>query len=428
MASGTKDPKFEIANRVAQHLVKGRNSAGRLTIDGDYVADGLEGATRLTTKVGGDVSTPMTQKRGWAPGKVADEAEDVAKAAKPEIAKSAAPVKAPQEKNMGVFATIDTYVANPVSTAMGYGSMYWQAEMLLPIAAGAVGLIHKGTSEKMMAPINYINETKIGTLKTKIPEDMRGKQYSWGRGLSDGLSVGFQTMSTYAVASSYIKQLGTLKKMYSDITGVPENQVATGTVLFGKIPAVMQAARSHFLKEHIARGLVNAVGLGLIIRAVRTTGTGFWSGMAPSLVGSGIDYLMGESLLSTYGGFSEAVESGQAVPPEAYGAFLISNSPELQKRGRMGERVAMALGATYAEMKATPVMMLKEMEGGLQSKYSQRVTEVIAKMEAAKAAQATTIIPEQKRGRAPREAQGKFTHKIIAEEKQPGHGAAITAI
>lgn len=341
-----------------------------------------------------------------------------------------------------VFHAVDP-VMNGISTTgemVGYGTL--AADMALPLVGGAAGLIGmKGVKATLNAPSKFMSETKVGksgrTLNTTV---------------QDGLMLGFSAISAYGVAKGFSQNLDSLKHMYAEVTGVPVEKVSTISLLTGKVPEVVAEARSHFLKEYVSRGAISAAGLALIVRGIRKGGVGLVEGLVPTFAGMGVDMLMGESALPYFAGVSNAFKAGQEIPPSAYAEFLMASSKELKSHGNVGRRVAMLLGDEYAQEKASPTQILREIEESLQakklgqkSKFDQRVDAILAKTHIDHpqaqlthagshghdaAAHHGPSMVERVHGAKPRdmEVKGKFTQKLKQEmaAQEPGVAPSIT--
>ena len=192
------------------------------------------------------------------------------------------------------------------------------------------------------------------------------------------------------MAKGFTQNLDALKHMYSDITGVPADKVSTMTILSGKVPDVMKEPRAHFIREHVIRGGINALGVGLIARAMfKGKAMGYIEGLAPVAASIGADALLGNSILPSYSGISNAQRNGQQLPAEVYTEFLMGASGELQRRGRMGHRMAILLGEEFAKENIKIPDLLKEIEAsnqahkhGKKAKFDERIEGLLATAEA----------------------------------------------
>ena len=164
-------------------------------------------------------------------------------------------------------------VQNVANTATDISFMGLMAsEIALPAVGAAAGFFNLSrTKELLNKPYNYLNPTGV-------PE---GKLTLGGK-INNGLMLASSGLATYGTARTFLQQLNGLKNMYSDVTGIPVENVSTMTILSGKVPEVVREARSHFLKEYVGRGALNALGLGVVARKMmQGKPIGMIEGLAP---------------------------------------------------------------------------------------------------------------------------------------------------
>lgn len=325
-------------------------------------------------------------------------------------------------------------IAETGSSIMGVGIL--ATDLVLPaigVIAGLAGL--NKTKSVLNKPRDLLN-----------PDTLRDAgKLTTGDKIQNGLFLTGNILSTYGVAKGFSQNLDSLKNMYSDVTGVPVENVSTMAILTGNVPDVIKSARSHFLKEHLARGAVNAVGLGLVARSIfKGKNVGLIEGLAPMAAGAAVDAVMGESVLPFYTGFANAFREGKPMEAAAYSEFLISTSEDLKKRGAMGHRMAILLGEEYAKEQKSPAELLKEIEssqqahkaGGKGGAFDERIERILTRIEeqkahapkaaAPKAAQPQAKMVDKLQGNQPADmkVQGKFTQRLQQEVAGRDHGLA----
>jgi len=247
------------------------------------------------------------------------------------------------------------------------------APMLL---APAVGLVSTSAKNALLVPHKYFNPTQT---EAQIEKG----EHTLGTKINNGLMIGMSALSTYGVARSFSQQLNSLKHMYSDLTGVPIEKVSTMSLLTGKVPHIMSEARSHLVKEHLARGAAQIGGLAWMIAVMGKKKPGTFeqmgSMMLPGFADMGINALMGDSVLPVYTGFANAYKSGQPIPAQDYAAFILAADHDLAKR-KVGKQVALEIGAEFANKKISPGEILREINDG---RFEKRIHGLIEKDEAA---------------------------------------------
>lgn len=284
----------------------------------------------------------------------------------------------------------------------GYAMM--GTELVPLIGGGAAGLLG-------MNGLKHTLETPRRMMETNLTSGLTARQ-----ALNDGLQLGFSALQTYGVAKGFFQQLDSMKQMYADVMGVDPRSVSTMTILTGKMPPVLAGARSHFITEYGSRGLIQAVGWGLIARdlmkghanpeEIAGGRIGLTAGIVPGLINMGVDMFMGTSTIEVYSGFKKAFESGETIPAGAYAQFLLASSPELQKR-KVGRQVALELGTEYAIERASPGEILRQMNDG---RFKARIDKMIAADEAALAAH-----PQ-----ATHQQKNSMVDRIGGQRQQPG--------
>lgn len=296
-------------------------------------------------------------------------------------------------------------------------------DMVLPTVGGIAGKIgFKGVESTLNAPKNFIQ-------KTQITKNLSARQ-----AMNDGIQLGFNFFQTYGVVKGFWANMQALKEMYADITGKDANSISTMTMLTSSnLPPLVAEARGHFIKEFGARGLIQLAGWGLVARDlirgkhlpakdIEAGRIGIAAGIVPGVVGMGVDMMMGTATTEVYSGFKKAFDAGQEIPANDYAAFLLASNADLGKR-RIGKQVAMELGAEYAQEKAAPGEILRQMNDG---RFKARVDALIARDEAAlaqqtaakaeKAAEPATKMVDKIAGVKPeRAAIGKFTGMLSEE-------------
>ena len=250
----------------------------------------------------------------------------------------------------------------------------WSPE---PVAVAAVENAPKMPFWKKMT--SGISPQKWFTAKTDVPPPTKMQRAG---DVAFAVSAG---VSTYGVAKSFAGQLDSLKHAIADINGVPVEQISTTQALFGNIPKSLEPARDHLKKEHMVRGVAQAAGLVAMVLALRAKKhVPMVAFMAPGLVDMGANAVLGESVLPVYAELKNTHKAGMDIPVEKYSEFLMDASPELRKRGEVGNMVAMKLSEQFAAMKADPGAILREIDSG---RFNQRIQTLLVEAEKAHAEQ-----------------------------------------
>ncbi len=344
------------------------------------------------------------------------------------------------------FKLADPVMRVTETVASVAGGVTAVAELGLPLLGAGVGLVGAKSAQTFLnKPNEYLN-----------PKDMADKKghVSKGTHINNAMMAGFSAVAVYGVAKSASQGLSALDAMNEAMTGKKLSTMALLTS--SNVPDVVKQARSHFLKEHISRGAVNLLSLGLIGRSViKKKAPSPPEFLIPMGIGMGIDILMGESALPFFAGVQNAHKAGQELPPQAYGEFLLAASQDLKRRGPIGKRVAMALGDEFAAEKASPAAIMVLIEESIQAhkqgkkgKLDERIDNVIAKAEMEKAAhhqapQAALAAPQaavqhpqasmvDKIGAAGKSrdinVKGKFTEKLKQEMAAPSLGVGNVTV
>ncbi|MBY0408100.1 MAG: hypothetical protein K2Q01_10445 [Rickettsiales bacterium] len=342
------------------------------------------------------------------------------------------------------FKTADPLMntVEKVATVAGIGQMV--TDLAIPLASGAASKMgFKKTSEFIHKPVEYLNP------KAKVEKG----EMTLGGHINNVMMLGFAGISTYGVAKGFAQNVDSLKHMYSDMTGTPMDKISTMTLLTSNnVPEMVKQARKHLLAEHMSRGGLGLVNLGLVVRSIlRKKSMGMVEFLVPMAAGFGIDFMMGNSVLPYYAGVANAHASGQAIPKEAYAEFLLEASADLKRRGPVGARVAGALGAEFAAENASPGAILKEIEAtakahqqGQKGPMDARIDRALAAAEAAKKAKAEgkqaqepvaakgekSMVERIGAGGKPRDidVQGKFTGKLKQELTGADMGAGRVTV
>jgi hypothetical protein len=248
--------------------------------------------------------------------------------------------------------------------------------------------------------------------------DVRGaiRGRSLGSTLMDGSFVLGSALGAYGVARSFSQKLDSLKEMEAAVTGKKVEDISTMAVLTGNVPKVVAEARSHLIKEHGFRGLIEGAGLFLTARGFARGNIPMKAFLIPQAASIGVDTLMGESpLLQVFKPINDAYKKHQTIAQETYAGLLLASSKELRDHGAVGEGIAMEL-ASGAYAKADPAKILKDADSG---ELMQHVREVIQANDQ-KRQQAASPIQMVKKERT---VVGPHTQKI-ANEAIPGQGMA----
>ena len=302
-------------------------------------------------------------------------------------------------------------------------------EMALPALGGVAGWLGmSGMKNTLNAPAKYLNETKV-------MKNVTGRQ-----ALNDGIQSGFSALQTYGVAKGFVQNMASLKEMYADITGKDPRSVSTMEMLTASnLPPLIADARNHFIKEYGTRGLVQAVGWGLVARdflkgkarphaEIEAGRIGIVAGIVPGIVGMGVDMFMGTSTTEVYSGFKKAFQTGQPIPANEYAAFILASNHDLAKR-RVGKQVAMEIGNEYAEQHVDPGEILRQMsDGRFNAKIEQLIVKdeaELAQKDAAKAqrpeqksaAKGVSMVDKAKGAKSSRPILGDFTAMISGDNK-----------
>lgn len=341
-------------------------------------------------------------KNGWSPDD-AGALEAAGKVRPPVSRKPARPAAPAAPEKPGTMETVMGYAGE----GLGKVAMIPLAtEMLLPGAAWVAGKAQmKGLQNKLGAPGRILSK--------EIRPGMTGRQV-----MNDSIQIGFNFLQTAGFATGLFKQLDSLKEMYADVMGVDKSSVSTMTIVSGKMPPVLAETRAHFLKEFASRGLIQAVGWGLVARdfmrakhlpaeEIAMGRIGITAGIVPGIVSMGVDAVMGTSPVEIYSGFKKAIQSGQDVPVGAYAQFIMANSPDLQKR-KVGKQVALELGDQYKKEGASADEMLRRINDG---RFKASIEQLIARDEASLAARTGTQSAA---------APGGMVGKINGQRQQPG--------
>lgn len=277
-------------------------------------------------------------------------------------------------------------------SALGYVAF---APIATDMALPAVGWVLGKTGWKSAEAT--LNAPKHFLEKTHVTKNITARQ-----AMNDGIQLGFSAFQTYGVAKGFSDNMASLKEMYADVTGKDARSISTiGMLTATNLPPLIAQARDHFIKEYGTRGLVQAVGWGLMARDLLRGKTkkaediafgriGVTAGILPSIIGMGVDMFMGTSTTEVYSGFKKAFDTGQPIPPNEYAAFILASSPDLAKR-KVGKQVAMEIGTEYANEKASPGEILRQMNDG---RFKARIEKLIIKDEA-EAAQKAAAAPQK---------------------------------
>lgn len=311
-------------------------------------------------------------------------------------------------------------VLAPVETALGFGAgAVGTATFLAPHALGVTSKVASkmGKTDLVSKIDNFTSEwhpearseAEIATNTATRLEHVGNVAFTLGAGVS-----------SYQVAKSFAEQLDALKHAIADIKGGDAKNISTMSALFAPIPKSLQPARDHLLKEHAVRGVAQVAGLVAMILAVRAKkNVGHAAFFAPMIVDMGANALLGETFLPVYAEMKNAYQaaqaSGQELPSEAYAKFVFETSPELHRRGEVGQQVALKVGEQYAHEKADPGAILREIDSG---QFMERVKGLIAEAEAEHAA----MVQAQKA----KEAEAKAEQAHPAADNKPSMVARLS--
>lgn len=207
-----------------------------------------------------------------------------------------------------------------------------------------------------------------------------------GNTVMAGSFIALSGMSMVSDTRTAAQELATLKTMYTDMTG--DKTPSTLKLLLGKVPAPVQAARGHLIKNYGLKQIFDVANIALNV--AQFTNPKF--GLLKSAVAFGgmsaaskvTDSMMGPSSLPVYQAFRDAYgQSNGNLSAEYYAAFVGAVSPELRERGGAESKFAQELATQYAAEKASPKQMLQEIEnGGLMERVHALITAASAKPKA----------------------------------------------
>lgn len=239
-----------------------------------------------------------------------------------------------------------------------------------------------------------------------------------GHTLMQGAWAAGSTISMATDARSLSKNLAGLKQMYRDMTG---KNISTTGLLFGKVPPIIAAARSHLIKNTAIKEGTDAIGLlvnlrGLFDRRFNSSMKGMMAYMLPQFAAQGADMIMGESVVPAYQAMKANFDRTQPMPAEYYATYIGELSADLKKRGGANSKFTKVIAEQYAAEHATPEQILREVDNG---KLLQRVKAVIAQQAQHPAAD-----------KQPRQVMGKHTQQVmqrdtVAQQSHPS-GPAVT--
>ncbi len=314
-----------------------------------------------------------------------------------------------QESAAFKAATPVVDIVEKASSVAGIGMM--GVEMGLPLLGGAVGLFGKA-GQKAKAVLNKPN------LYLNPQAQVDAGHMTTGGHINNAMMAGFSVISTFGVAKGFSAGLDSLKHMNEAITGVPANKVSAMTLLTSNnLPDVVLQARRHLLQEHLSRGAVNVLSLGLIGRSImRKKAMGMAEFLIPMGIGMGVDMMMGESALPFFAGVSNAHKAGEKIPAQAYAEFIVASSSDIKRRGPIGMRAARLIGEEAAAQQVAPGVLLAEIEASLQAHkhgkkgaFDLRIDRAIEKGEMMKAGH----------GHAAQAPQAAISHQPQAAMAQP---------
>ncbi len=348
---------------------------------------------------------------------------------------SAAPKPVPKGDQPSAFSQ----GMSKIESGFGYVAFAPLAtEMALPALGGIAGVVGAGGLKKAFnAPGKFLSETHV-------TKNVTGRQF-----LNDGIQIGFTALQTWGVVKGFTANMTALKEMYQDITGKDKNSISTMAMLTSTtLPPLIAESRDHFIKEYGVRGLIQAVGWGLVARdlmrgkfqtaeKISSGRIGIVAGIVPGLVGMGADMLIGTATTEVYSGFKKAFDAGQQIGANEYAAFILASNKDLNNR-KVGKQVALEIGEEYAQQNGgkgtSPGEILRQMNDG---RFKARVSELIVRDEAklaeqtAAKAQAVAAKPAAKQvsmvdkvngaAKETRPSIGKFTSKLSDEQPSVSH-------
>ena len=334
-------------------------------------------------------------------------------------AAAAANTKTGRSIGSEVVGAMDSAVG-AVGQVAGMVGMVGLLPLVIPLAAGAVGLLNKKAGAAVKAPLDYLhNKTfsnvgshlsptvtktasttaqhltglaakpfealgKVTGLKSvsNFGTALRNSHHEMGKAslIQGSMNTAFLTMSTvsmYGVVRSWQGQYAALEELHHDLTGT--KSVSTQTLLFGKVPKAVETARNKLMSVSGIHMAAETAGLAVNVEQAlfnRMSGiVGILAFSLPDQVRTLAEGFIGDSILSVYSGIRKAHASGQAVPAQAYEELLKLADEKLAKRP---QQFIKTLAKEYETEKLAPAAVLEELASG---KSTARLDRIIADYE-----------------------------------------------
>ncbi len=167
-----------------------------------------------------------------------------------------------------------------------------------------------------------------------------------------------------------------LKGMVAALEGTDAGHVSTFHALFANNASpTVKAARAYMFKVYSVETLADIGDVALNLVLMRKGGANNMMTMMPLMMGTAMipAFMHGHNALTAFGSMDALVKSGQPLGAGAYAQFIQQALPQA-KNITADNGLLVELGKHYADMKATPAQMLKEIE-------SNHITEVAAQLQ-----------------------------------------------
>lgn len=189
----------------------------------------------------------------------------------------------------------------------------------------------------------------------KIPKAAAGHALLGGAfAFTSGLSM---VTDTYTLGHN----LAALRQMYADMTGTPVKDVSNTRVMLGDVPAPLASARKHLVGNYGLKQIMDVANIGL-----QVTTMGFGKMMVAmggvTMLSQVADNMLSTAMLPAYMQLRDMHVKGKEISAEMYAGLLEMASPEMQSR--QGSPLVLAVAQQYADAKASPADVLKEVASG----------------------------------------------------------------
>ena len=250
-----------------------------------------------------------------------------------------------------------------------------------------------------------------------------------GTAVMKGAFVAGSALTTIGMAKGFSGNLSSLKQMCADIEGKPVGKISTAHVMFGSVPESVKACRKSLMMEFGPRALIEGVNLNYMVKDAVKGHMGKYGMMAmfgSMAASTAVSALTANNLMPAYGNFKDAFKKGQEISAKDYADFVTLGSEAFRNMAN-APQFSQALGEEYAQMKASPEMVLRELNNG---KAMQRLQEIVQKHEHEKsapavqaAAPATPSPVAELNHFPPQQEPGHFVNAL-----QNGHGHAAKPV